>query len=80
MVLHLTTDLKQRCHAKHREPLTLTPFWRLSISVNDEPENLMVLPPIDESLGDKMILLKARRTEMPMPTGTTEERDAFGTN
>jgi hypothetical protein len=65
------------CHAKHRSALSLTPFWRVSISVNDEPENLMILPPVDESLTDKLIILKAGRHPMPMPTTTDEERSRF---
>ena len=73
----ITANVHQSCHAKNRQPLTLTPFWRLSITVNDEPENLMVLPPIDESIEDKLILLRARREEMPMPTETDSERAAF---
>lgn len=73
----ITANEHQNCHAKNRQPVTLTPFWRLSITVNDEPENLMVLPPIDESLEDKLILLRAKRTPMPMPTETGAERRAF---
>jgi Domain of unknown function (DUF3854) len=65
------------CHAKYRTALSLTPFWRISISVNDEPENLMILPPIDESLTDKLIILKAMRYPMPMPTVSDEERSQF---
>lgn len=73
----ITANEHQNCHAKNRQPVMLTPFWRLSITVNDEPENLMVLPPIDDSLEDKLILLRARRDPMPMPTGTSEERRVF---
>jgi hypothetical protein len=67
----------QSAHAKYRNAITLTPFWRLSISVNDEPENLMILPPIDESLRDKFILLKVEKHPMPMETVTDRERQAF---
>jgi hypothetical protein len=28
------------------------------VTVNDEPENLMVLPPIDDSIEDKLIILR----------------------
>ncbi|MFZ3374804.1 MAG: BT4734/BF3469 family protein, partial [Chthoniobacterales bacterium] len=56
-----TVNETQSCHVKNRQALTLSPFWRVSISVNDEPENLMILPPISDSeydsLGDKIILL-----------------------
>ncbi len=73
----ITANVVQSCHAKNRTPVSLTPFWRLSITVNDEPENLMVLPPLDESIEDKLILLRARFETMPMPTGTDDERAAF---
>lgn len=73
----ITVNDDQPCFAKGRQTVNLTPFWRLTISVNDEPENLMVLPPIDESIEDKLILLKASRFDMPMPSGTLEERRAF---
>jgi hypothetical protein len=74
---NLTVIDWQRCHAKHRVAISLTPFWRLSISVNDEPENLMVLPPIDDSIEDKLIILRASKSPMPMPTMTLEQRKAF---
>lgn len=67
----------QSAHAKYRNAITLTPFWRLSISVNDEPENLMILPPIDKSLEDKFIILKAEKHSMPMETVTDRDRQAF---
>jgi len=72
-----TVNEVQSCHAKGRDALSLTPFWRLSISLNDEPENLMILPPVDESLGDKLMLLKVNQGLMPMPTNTQEGRTAF---
>jgi Family of unknown function (DUF5906) len=64
-------------HAKNKAAMTLRPFWRLSISCNEEPENLSILPPMDDSLFDKMIILKAERKPMPMPTETYGERVAF---
>lgn len=77
LLKNLTVNDWQRCHAKNRIPISLTPFWRLSITVNDEPENLMVLPPIDPSIEDKLIILRAHKTAMPMPTATLEQRKAF---
>jgi hypothetical protein len=73
----ITANTTNSCQAKHRQAITLDPFWRLSISVNDEPENLMILPPIDDSLQDKIILLKADRHPMPMPSVSDQEREAF---
>lgn len=73
----VTVNLEQQCHAKQQTPLMLRPFWRLSVTLNDEPENLMALPPLDESIIDKVILLRARQQAMPMPTGSLDEREAF---
>jgi hypothetical protein len=74
---NVTSVVWQRCHAKRRIPISLKPFWRLSISVSDEPENLMVLPPIDDSIEDKLILLRASKKPMPMPTTTLAGRKKF---
>jgi hypothetical protein len=74
---NLTVIDWQRCHAKNRVAISLTPFWRLTVSVNDEPENLMVLPPIDDSIEDNLIILRASKSPMPMPTTTLEQRKAF---
>ena len=73
----VTVNATQRMHQKFRDALTLEPFWRLTVSVNDEPENLMVLPPIDDSIGDKIILLKCVKRPMPMPANTDEQRQRF---
>ena len=72
-----TVNTVQSCHGKNRQALSLKPFWRVTITLNDEPENLLILPPIDESLEDKIILLKAYKNPMPMETGTLAGRNKF---
>jgi hypothetical protein len=76
-IKEITANQTHSCHAKFRPAISLAPFWRLTISVNDEPENLMILPPIDESLQDKIIILKAAKHPMPMPTASDHERGLF---
>jgi hypothetical protein len=76
-IKEIAANIDKRVHAKNKQALTLTPFWRLTISVNDEPEQLLILPPIDEHIADKLIILKAAKHPMPMPTRTAEERKAF---
>jgi hypothetical protein len=44
-----TVNDLQSYHAKRVDALSIEPFWRVSITVNDEPEDLLILPPIDES-------------------------------
>ena len=65
-----------RLHAKNRDAVTLEPLWRLTISCNDEPEHLLTLPPLDESILDKIIMLRCSRPETPFNDGTpTGRRD-----
>ena len=77
MIKTVTVNVAQTCYTKQLEGISLKPFWRLSITMNDEPEDLMVLPPFDEGIEDKIILLKAFRQPMPMPTDTPEEKTRF---
>lgn len=67
----------QSGHGKGKDAVTLYPFCRLMILVNDEPESLMILPPVDESLQDKLMLLLAQAFKMPMPANTDDERNAL---
>ena len=76
-IKNICVEASQNIEDKHRTAITLKPFWRLSISLNDEPENLLVLPPLDEHTLDKLILLKAHRRGMPMPTATDEQKENF---
>jgi hypothetical protein len=48
-------------HPKGRQAFTVATFRRLTLSVNEEPENLMILPPMDESLIDKITLILCGR-------------------
>jgi len=73
----LTVNTEQRCHAKGRTPVMLKPFWRATISLNDEPEAMQVLPPIDEDVADKLMLLQCYPFDFPMPTDTQEDYDAL---
>jgi hypothetical protein len=47
-----------RNHGKGNKALYLPPCWRATVSVNDDPEHIRVLPPIDPSVKDKLIILK----------------------
>ena len=64
-------------NAKFLQAINLRAFFRVSVTCNDEPENLMVLPPLNGDIGNKIIILRASRFEMPMPTVTAEEKEKF---
>ena len=72
----MTVAETQRLHAKGTDALVLKPFWRVTVSLNDEDENVQVLPPMDDSISDKLMLFKAVKRD-PMPTVTPEQRTAF---
>ena len=76
-IKEFTVNEVQSCHAKNRQALSLRPFWRVTVSVNEEPENLLILPPLDDSLVDKLLLLKANKQTPVMPTGSQQERQGF---
>jgi hypothetical protein len=76
-IKEITAIDEQNCHMKFRNGITLPVFWRLTISVNDETENLLILPPFDDSIEDKLILFKVEKHAMPMSTATNQERTAF---
>ena len=50
-IKNICVEPVQNIEAKYREAITLKPFWRF------EPENLMVLPPLDVHTLDKLICL-----------------------
>lgn len=66
-----------RVAAKFADATTLSPFWRLSITLNDDPEAFKLMPQLTPDIRDKIILLKAWPGAIPMPTVTAAERSAF---
>lgn len=64
-------------HAKGKTPITLTPFGRLFILCNDNPENLRVLPDLSDDIQEKIHILRCNPTTPPMPTSTAGERAAY---
>ena len=78
--LNLSSNLKQiavnevqSCHGKGKQIVPLKPWWRLSISLNDDPERLLILPPLNNDVADKIIILRASAFVWPMPTSTGEQ-------
>jgi hypothetical protein len=51
-------------HDKGHKAITLPTFRRTTLSVNDEPENLSILPPLDASILDKITLFRCQRAEV----------------
>ncbi len=59
-IKQMTVNVEFRIHGKGKQAITLPNFRRVTLSVNDEPENLAILPPLDNSIIDKIMLFKCR--------------------
>jgi len=56
----------QSVHPKGVDQMTLNPRWRLSISLNEEPDRLAMLPPLDDAdIANKVILLRCYPVTRP---------------
>lgn len=68
----------QRMRLMRTEPCTVSPYWRLTISVNDDPDKLRSLPLITSDFGDKVLVFHCQRAPIPMLKGNSiEEQRAF---
>jgi len=63
MLKECTVNRDFSIHQKGKDALSLPIFRRVSISVNDEPENLAVCPPLDPSIQDKVFLFHCAKVE-----------------
>lgn len=82
--LEFAAQLKQlvasrgtRIRGMHQKAMELQPIQRPMINVNLEPERLQVLPPIDNDIRDKILVLKGYSKPMPMPARTPTEQKLF---
>lgn len=67
-IKNLVVNKEQYIHTKGRTPITLFPFLRLTLSLNSNPEAMLVLPPLDSDVADKIILLSAKPVNFPFPS------------
>jgi len=58
-----------RTEVKFGHPVVLRPFRRGTVSLNDEDENIRTLPPMDESIEDKLMIFKCSFVKLPLPSG-----------
>lgn len=73
----ITVNQQHRMHAKGRDACVSVPlFIRLTISLNDEAENMMVLPPLDDSVLGKLMLFHVRNA-FDFDINEPEKRLAF---
>lgn len=64
-------------HPKYCDAVTVYPWWRVSLSINNNVDRLKALPALTSDFGDKVLLMLCESRPMPMPTATPEDRRAF---
>lgn len=64
-------------NTRRRSSIELRPVWRVMVCCNETPENLSAIPPLEDGIEDKIILLKVAPIVTPMPACTAEEKSAF---
>jgi len=70
----MTVATKQaRWHAKGKEARSIPAWWRVIFCLNDSEESLQVLPPLDDGIRDKILLLKASKFTFPFKGDPTED-------
>ena len=81
--IHLSERIKetvanaeQRMRLMRTEPSSVYPFWRLTISGNDDPDKLRNLPPFTGDYSDKVIVLHCQRGPLPAFVSDSPEDQA----
>jgi hypothetical protein len=65
-------------HPKNKDAITLPALRRMSVSCNEQPGDLKIIPPLD-GLENKLMLFRCALAAMPMPTGDPQARAKFAT-
>lgn len=62
---------------RHASSVSVRPVWSVILCCNDTPEALNVIPPIDDDLDDKIIMLHVNKVDTPIDTSTPAGRAQF---
>jgi len=70
----VASNAEVRVEVKHTTPVVLRPFRRGTVSLNNEDENIRTLPPMDESIEDKIMIFSCSFVQLPLPSGDKIEK------
>jgi hypothetical protein len=82
-IKRFTVNEVSRMEEKFKNVIMADPFWRLTISLNDNEDDLLILPPMEVSLEDKIMLFKVgqwKGVNSDFGTATLEGRKKFADN
>lgn len=72
-IKQVVANSHQRMRLMRTEPWTVFPYWRLTISLNDDPDKLRSLPLITADFGDKVLIFHCRAGALPILNGDSIE-------
>lgn len=72
----VATEAK-RARLMKTDPFTVEPFWRVSLSINNDPDKMRAFPMLTPDFRDKVLMLLVDQVPLPMPTDTPEQRKAW---
>lgn len=73
----LVANESKRMRLMRVDPLTVDPFWRFSLSINNDPDKMRAFPMLTPDFRDKVLMLLVQGKPLPMPTETVEEQKAW---
>lgn len=73
----LSVGRDHQCHGKGREAVNLRPVWRCTLSLNDEGECLLVLPPLRTDIADKIHIFRCSAPAEPFPTRDMDGMEGY---
>lgn len=76
-IKELVANDMQWVRGLHKGAATLSTFLRLSLTLNDNPHSLLVMPEMDGDVADKIILLHARAVDLPYPSKRFPDRHSY---
>lgn len=76
-IKRIVANESKRMRLMRTDPLTVDPFWRFSLSMNNDPDKLRAFPMLTPDFRDKVIMLLVAKRPLPMPTRSAAEQKAF---
>lgn len=69
---------KVRIVSKFKDGATFKPLWRMVVATNDNPESMLILPPLDDDIRDKIMVIRCGWAEVPEGSDTPEGMKELG--
>jgi hypothetical protein len=76
-IKRIVANESKRMRLMRVDPLTVNPFWRFTLSMNNDPDKLRAFPMLTPDFRDKVIMLLVAKRPLPLPTRTVQEKREF---